>query len=172
MMSEPPHHDLGHRDHSVRDHQSVRDQSVRGHSVRDHSERGHGDHSVRGHGLRDDRSRGYVEDYASTAGHTRPDLYEHDYGRDDQYGHEHVTVISEPPRQSHHDYHEAPYSTTGGTVIHEIRDDLSASGRSGRSFRSNSHHRKEVEVNLKPGEKQVRASNVPLALCRTDIKCF
>ncbi|KAG8701776.1 hypothetical protein FRC08_003897 [Ceratobasidium sp. 394] len=149
-------HDLGHRDPSIRDHHSVRDHSVRDHSVRDHS--------VRGHTLRDDRSRVYPEDYASTTGHThhthhtRPEVYERDYVRDEHYPHEHVTVVHDSPRHSPvtpHDYHAAPYSTTGGTVIHDIiRDDNSASGRSGRSFRSSSRGRNEVEVNLKPGEKQ------------------
>ncbi|KAG8748498.1 hypothetical protein FRC10_003631 [Ceratobasidium sp. 414] len=164
LMSEP-HHDLGHRDPSIRDRHSVRDHSVRDHSVRDHS--------VRGHTLRDDRSRGYPEDYASTTGHThhthhtqhtRPEMYDQGYARDEHYPHEHVTVINDSPRQSHHtphDYHAAPYSTTGGTVVHDIiRDDHSASGRSGRSYRSGSRGKNEVEVNLKPGEKQVRGSPV------------
>ncbi|QRV76267.1 hypothetical protein RhiJN_04282 [Ceratobasidium sp. AG-Ba] len=144
LMSEPSHHEL--RDHSVHDH-----------SVREHSTRG--DHSVHGHTFRDDRSRGYPEDYASTTGHSRPVIYEQDYARDAHYPHEHVTVLSDSPRQSQHtiphQYHTAPYSTTGGTVIHEVRDDRSASGRSGKSYRTSSNSGKhEVEVNLKPGETQ------------------
>lgn len=138
LMGEPPHHDA--REHSARE------PSVRG------------DRSVDGHTLRDHHSRGYPEDYASTTGHSRP-VYEHDYARSDHYPHEHATTLNGSPRQSQHtaphEYHTAPYSTTAGTVVHEIRDDRSASGRSGRSYRTNSHHGKnEVEVNLKPGETQ------------------
>lgn len=146
LMDEPVHHDHGLREHSVREH------SVRGdHSVRDQQ-------SIRAHTLRDDRSRGYPEDYASTTAHTR-NVYEHDYGREEPYRpHEHVTVMDESPRQSHitapRDYHTTAYTTTG-TVINDFPDGRSASGRSARSYRS-SPQKKEVEINLQPGEKQVR----------------
>ena len=154
LVEEPAHHEHGLREHSVRD----------GHSVHDHSVR---DQSVRAYTLHDDRSRGYPEDYASTAGHTHHtrNVHERDFGRDDAYRHphEHVTVMDDSPRHSHltspHNYQTttipAPYTTTG-TVIDDFHDGRSASGRSARSFRSSSHNKKEVEINLQPGEKQVR----------------
>lgn len=147
MMEEPVHH---HHDHGLREH-SVREHSVRGdHSLRDQQ-------SVRAYTLRDDRSRGYPEDHVSNAGHTR-NVYEHDYAREEAYRHphEHVTVMDESPRHSHitapRDY-QTPVYTTAGTVVTDFPDGRSASGRSARSYRSSSH-KKEVEINLQPGEKQ------------------
>ncbi|KAF8605164.1 hypothetical protein BDV93DRAFT_75062 [Ceratobasidium sp. AG-I] len=143
LVEEPVHHEHGLREHSIRDGHSVRDQSVRAYT------------------LHDDRSRGYPEDYASTAGHTHHtrNVHERDFGRDEafRHPHEHVTVMDESPRHSHitapYQTTTIPYTTTG-TVVDDFHEGRSASGRSARSFRSSSHNKKEVEINLQPGEKQ------------------
>lgn len=150
-MSEPIHHEPSIRAHSIRDY-SVRDPSVH-----------HDYHSAHGgHGSRDGRSRGHP-DYASRDG------YDRDYAREEVYPHEHITLVHDSPRQSHisgtRDYNHVPYSNGGGTVIHEIHEARSVSGRSGRSARSPGSRKNEVEVNLKPGEKQVRTAAIVGYVC-------